>query len=68
MAMTLRLSPTEDETLRQLARQFRTSKNQAAAHAIDLAAPRRDHPEFVESSMRTLLARYDRVLNRLADI
>jgi predicted transcriptional regulator len=68
MAMTLRLSPTEDETLARLARQFRMSKNQAAAQAIDLAAPKRDHREFVQRSTSRLLDRYSSVLERLAEV
>jgi len=67
MAMTLRLSPTEDETLARLARQFRMSKNQAAAQAIDLAAPKRNHAEFVERSTRRLLTQYGDLLGRLAE-
>ena len=66
--MTLRLSPTEDETLARLARQFRMSKNQAAAQAIDLAAPKRDHAEFVQRSTARLMERYSGVLARLAEI
>jgi predicted transcriptional regulator len=68
MAMTLRLSPTEDETLARLARQFRMSKNQAAAQAIDLAAPKRDHAEFVRRSTTRLLDKYSSVLDRLAEV
>lgn len=67
MAMTLRLSPTEDETLARLARQFRMSKNQAAAQAIDLAAPKRDHAEFVERTTTRLLVQYSSLLGRLAE-
>ena len=66
--MTLRLSPAEDETLARLARQFRMSKNQAAAQAIDLAAPKRDHAEFVQRSTTRLLARYSSLIERLADV
>lgn len=66
MAMTLRLSPTEDETLARLARQFRMSKNQAAAQAIDLAAPKPDHAEFVRRTTTRLLRQYDGLLDRLA--
>ena len=64
--MTLRLSPVEDETLARLARQFRMSKNQAAAQAIDLAAPKRDHAEFVQRTTTRLLTQYDGLLERLA--
>ncbi|GAA2749834.1 CopG family transcriptional regulator [Amnibacterium kyonggiense] len=67
MAMTLRLSPTEDETLARLARQFRMSKNQAAAQAIDLAAPKRDHAEFVQRTTSRLLAQYGGLMQRLAE-
>ncbi|WP_375405050.1 CopG family transcriptional regulator [uncultured Amnibacterium sp.] len=63
--MTLRLSPAEDETLARLARQFRVSKNQAAAQAIDLAAPKRNHPEFVQRTTRRLISQYDDLLSRL---
>jgi predicted transcriptional regulator len=66
MAMTLRLSPSEDETLARLARQFRMSKNAAAAQAIDLATPRADHPEFVGRSTARLLDRYRTLFDRLA--
>ncbi len=44
------------------------SKNQAAAQAIDLAAPKRDHAEFVQRSTARLLDRYSSVLGRLAEI
>ena len=66
--MTLRLSPNEDETLARLARQFRTSKNQAAAQAIEIAAPKRDHREFVQSATTRLLARYSGLMERLAEV
>lgn len=66
MAMTLRLSPSEDQTLTRLAREFRTSKNLAAAAAIELAAPREDHPAFVEAATMRLLERYSSILERLA--
>ena len=65
--MTLRLSPTEDESLARLARTFRTSKNLAAAKAIDLAAPKPDHAEFVAAATRRLIVRYSAVLQRLAE-
>ena len=64
--MTLRLSPAEDETLERLARQFRMSKNAAAAQAIDLAAPQADHPEFVARTTARLMDRYQGLLGRLA--
>ena len=66
MAMTLRLSPSEDKTLARLARQFRMSKNQAAAQAIDLAAPRADHTDFVRRTTSRLIDRYADLLGRLA--
>lgn len=65
--MTLRLSPTEDENLARLAKAFRTSKNSAAAAAIDLAAPRPDHPDFVRTRTERLLGRYSALMRRLAD-
>jgi hypothetical protein len=67
MAMTLRLSADEDETLARLARTFRTSKNSAAALAIDIAAPKADHPEFVRATTERLLSRYAGLMARLAD-
>jgi predicted transcriptional regulator len=67
MAMTLRLTADEDRTLAELARAFRTSKNGAAARAIDLAAPRPSHPDFVAASTRRLLHRYAGVMSRLAE-
>jgi len=67
MAMTLRLTADEDRTLAELARTFRMSKNGAAAKAIDLAAPRPDHPDLVAASTRRLLARYADVMSRLAE-
>ena len=65
--MTLRLSPSEDETLARLAKTFRTSKNLAAATAIDLAAPKADHTEFVRTATGRLLERYSGLMTRLAD-
>lgn len=67
MAMTLRLSPSEDETLARLAKTFRTSKNLAAATAIDLAAPKADHTEFVHDTTARLLKRYASLMERLAE-
>lgn len=67
MAMTLRLSPSEDQTLERLARAFRTSKNVAAAKAIDIATPRPNHTEFVRTTTARLLARYDTVMQRLSE-
>lgn len=67
MAMTLRLSPTEDESLTRLARSLRLSKNLAAATAIDLVAPKRNHTEFVAASTDRLLTRYSALFTRLAE-
>ena len=64
--MTLRLSPAEDETLARLARQFRMSKNAAAAQAIETVAPRADHPELVGRTTRRLLEQYSDLFDRLA--
>ena len=64
--MTLRLTPAEDETLARLARSFNTSKNHAAAAAIDLAAPKPDHQIFVSRSTERLLRRYSALMARLA--
>lgn len=68
MAMTLRLSAEEDESLARLAHAFHTSKNNAAAAAIDLAAPRPSHPDFVQTTTSTLLRRYAGLLSRLAEV
>ena len=65
--MTLRLSPMEDEGLARLARSFRMSKNMAAAAAIDLAAPRPDHTEFVRAATARLLDRHAGLMTRLAE-
>jgi hypothetical protein len=67
MAMTLRLSTDEDAMLTRLAQQFRTSKNSAAAAAIEIAAPKPDHPEFVAAATRRLLGRYSVLMDRLAE-
>ena len=67
MAMTLRLSADEDATLTRLAQSFKTSKNSAAAVAIDLASPKPDHPEFVAAATARLLDRYAGLLARLAE-
>jgi predicted transcriptional regulator len=68
MAMTLRLTPTEDQTLARLARQFRTSKNAAAAQAIDLAAPRANHPDFVARVTARLLVEHRGLIERLSEV
>ena len=65
--MTLRLSTDEDAMLTRLAQTFRTSKNSAAATAIEIAAPRPDHPEFVASATRRLLDTYSGLMERLAE-
>jgi hypothetical protein len=67
MAMTLRLTADEDATLTRLAESFKTSKNSAAAVAIDLAAPKPDHPAFVAAATGRLLDRYAGLLARLAE-
>lgn len=67
MAMTLRLTADEDRTLEQLARSFNSSKNSAAAAAIDLAAPRASHPAFVADRTARLLDRYAGLMARLAE-
>ena len=66
--MTLRLSADGDETLERLARAFRTSKNTAAAAAIELAAPRESHPELVAEATRRLMTQYAPLMARLAEV
>ena len=65
--MTLRLTADEDETLARLAKSFRTSKNSAAATAIEIAAPKQNHEEFVAASTTALLRRYAALMTRLAE-
>ncbi|HEV7623578.1 MAG TPA: CopG family transcriptional regulator [Amnibacterium sp.] len=65
--MTLRLSTDEDAMLTRLAQAFKTSKNSAAAAAIEIAAPKADHPEFVAAATRRLLDRYEGLMGRLAE-
>lgn len=65
--MTLRLTADEDASLARLAQAFNTSKNLAAAVAIDLATPKADHPEFVKAATSRLLARYAGLMERLAE-
>jgi predicted transcriptional regulator len=67
MAMTLRLTPDADRVLAELAKTLRTSKNSAAAKAIDLAVPRSSHPSFVAASTRRLLGEYADLMSRLAE-
>jgi hypothetical protein len=67
MAMTLRLTPDADRVLAELAKTLRTSKNGAAAKAIDLATPRSNHPSFVGASTRRLLDEYADLMSRLAE-
>ncbi len=66
--MTLRLSADGDETLERLAKAFRTSKNTAAAAAIELAAPRENHPEFVAETTRRLMTDFAPLMARLAEV
>ncbi len=65
--MTLRLTTDEDESLTRLAKAYNTSKNHAAAAAIEFAAPRPSHPLFVEATTRRLLDRYAVLMERLAE-
>jgi predicted transcriptional regulator len=67
MAMTLRLTVDEDESLARLARTMRVSKNLAAAKAIDAVAPKRDHTEFVAARTDRLLHQYSALFARLAE-
>ena len=67
MAMTLRLSEERDRLLESLADQLRVSKNVAAAEAIEVAAPRPSHPDFVAESMARQLVRYSDLMARLAN-
>lgn len=65
--MTLRLSEERERLLEELAATLHLSKNSAAAAAIELAAPRPNHPEFVTESTARQLSRYADLMTRLAD-
>ncbi|MCU1438794.1 MAG: hypothetical protein JWP66_1881 [Naasia sp.] len=63
--MTLRLSEERDRLLTSLAETLQLSKNSAASEAIELAAPRPNHPEFVAARTHANLARYADLMSRL---
>src|SRR3954447_20843532 len=65
VAMTLRLSEERERTLERIAETLHLSKNSAAAEAIERAAPRPNHPEFVAESMSRQLSRYADLMLRL---
>ncbi len=66
MAMTLRLTEERERLLEALAEFLQVSKNGAAAQAIELAAPRPSHPDFVAGSTARQLSRYADLMTRLA--
>jgi len=66
MAMTLRLTEERDRLLETLADSLHVSKNSAAAQAIEIAAPRPSHPDFVAASTARQLGRYADLMTRLA--
>jgi predicted transcriptional regulator len=65
--MTLRLSEERERTLERIAETLHISKNSAAAEAIELAAPRPNHPQFVADSMGRQLSRYADLMLRLSN-
>ncbi|MCU1569986.1 MAG: hypothetical protein JWR33_727 [Naasia sp.] len=65
--MTLRLSEERERLLEDLAEKLQLSKNSAASAAIELAAPRPSHPEFVAASTARQLVRYADLMTRLAN-
>ena len=66
MAMTLRLTEEREQLLNTLAATLQLSKNSAAAAAIELAAPRPNHLDFVAASTARQLSRYADLMTRLA--
>lgn len=67
MAIRIRLSTDEQASLDRLARSLASSNHDAVAAAIDLAAPRPNHRDFVADVTSRLLDRYSAVLSRLAE-
>ncbi|THG30807.1 CopG family transcriptional regulator [Naasia lichenicola] len=66
MALTLRLSAEGEETLNRMAASLHVSKNAAVAQAIDFAAPRPSHPDFIPEAAQRLLVRYADLMDRLS--
>jgi predicted transcriptional regulator len=66
MALTLRLSEEGDRTLARMAEALHVSKNTAIAQAIDRAAPRPSHPDFVAAATARQLVRYADLMDRLS--
>ena len=65
MAMTLRLTPEQEQHLTALSELNGVSKQQAAVMAIDEAFTRRAHRVEVDSAIDYALNRYGNVLDRL---
>lgn len=65
MAMTLRLTPEDDQALTQLAEVRGVSKQEAAIRAIHDAAARHGHQEKVSQLSAAARARYASLLERL---
>lgn len=66
MALTVRLSEERERTLDRMAESLHLSKNAAVGQAIEMAAPRSSHPEFVASSAHRQLSRYADLMDRLS--
>ncbi|WP_147918087.1 CopG family transcriptional regulator [Ruania zhangjianzhongii] len=66
MAMTLRLTPEQDEALATLAAAHRMSKHEAAVRAIEDAAARSVHRDRVQALSDEGRERYAGLLDRLS--
>jgi len=66
MAMTLRLTPEQDEALAALAVAHRVSKHEAAVRAIEDAALRSGHRDRVQALSGEGRDRYAALLHRLS--
>jgi predicted transcriptional regulator len=66
MALTLRLSAEGERTLGRMAETLHLSKNAAIAQAIEYAAPRPSHPDFIAESAARQLSRYSDLMDRLS--
>lgn len=65
MAMTLRLSDTDERVLAQLAQEQGISRQEATIRAIHEAAERRGHEAKVTDASARARARYGDLLDRL---
>ena len=66
MAMTVRLTPSDDELLEKLAELEQVSKQEAIVRAIRDRAQRRLHQQRVAEVSDSIISRYGDVLEALA--